>query len=367
MLKKNEAIALPDIYEQLYLFRIKGIYLAKLCSGVEKAKAAIKSAVLEEIEVAAEADHRTTCSLFWKGYQDLDYRSGKTGWISYINNSFFNYQTIAKDSFYFVEGGIALDTLYKLKGGDKNNIPELKASLSYYLKPWCADGWGKFESAEHLSRALANVEKKFFDYKSKKGANNSCFEASNDVLGFLNYLYLVNFNKKACERFEVFEAFTKIKADIKTCEKEEPTTDIFLVKELARTIAKIKTKIGGLTDVFFDKLNIFEELEKINALILTAKLDEEGLVLLGAILKMETTIFNIQIFNEVETEGTKNEGMELERAIFDYYEQQKENHQEKNVELYKKLKALNKEADKFTKFLTGVLEKYKTKITLALM
>lgn len=368
MLKKPEAIALPDIYEQLYLFRIKGIYLAKLCVGVEKAKEVIKTTLLEEIAEAVEADHQATCSLFWKGYQDIDYRSGKTGWLPYLNNNLFNYQTIAKDSFYFLEGGIALDTAYNVRGGDKKNIPAIKASLSYYLKPWCGGGGkGKFEAAAHLSTALQNIEKKYFDYASKKNANNSYFNAAADTLGFLNYLYLVNFNKKVCERLEVFKAFTKIKEEIKLCEKAEQNEATFLVKELTKAIANIKAKIGGLTGVFFDKLNVFTELEKINALILTAKVDEEGLALLGAILKINETVFNIQIFNKAEKEGTKNEGMELERAIFDYYDLQKENHQEKNLELYKKLKALNKETDKFASFLAGVLEKYKTRITIDLI
>ena len=365
-MKKPEVITLSDIFEQLYLFRIKGIYLAKLCSGVEKAKEVIKTTLLEEIAEAVEADHQTTCSLFWKGYQDIDYRSGKTGWLPYLNNNLFNYQAIAKDSFYFVEGGIAIDTIYNVRGGDKNNVPEIKASFSYYLKPWCG-GTGKFEAAGHFSKALQNVEREYFSYNSKKNANNSCFNAAADTLGFIDYLYLVNFNKKVCERLSVFDAFTKIKAVIKTCEKAEQNKDIYLEKELTKAITNIKAKIGGLTGVFFDKLNVFTELEKINALILASKVDEEGLSLLGAMLKINETVFNIQIFNKEEREGTKNEGLELERAIFDYYDLQKENHKEKNLELYEKLKALNKETDKFTSFLLGVLEKYKTSIALALI
>jgi hypothetical protein len=367
-MKKNKEILLPDIYEQLYLFKVKGIQLAKICSVFEKAKEAIKIAMFEEIEGAAEVDHRDTCSLFWKGYQDVDYRSGKTGWIPYINNNLFNYQAIAKDSFYFLEGGIAIDTLYNVRGGDKNNIPEIKSSFSYYFKPWnSGNGNTKFESAAHLSGVLTNIERKYFDYNSKKNANNSLFNAAADTLGFINYLYLVNFNKKVCERFSVFNTFAKIKEEIKICKKEDRDKDTFLVKELTKTIAKIKGKIGGLTGVFFDKLNVFTELEKINALILATKVDEEGLSLLGAILKINETVFNIQIFNKVENEGTKNEGMELERAIYDYFDSMKENHKEKNVELFKKLSSLNKEAEKFTNFLLGVLEKYKTRITIDLM
>lgn len=368
MLKKNEESLLPDIYEQLYLFRIKGIYLAKLCSAFEKAKEVIKTAMLEELTESTEADHQDTCSLFWKGHQDLDYRTGKTGWLPYLNNNLFNYQSIAKDSFYFLEGGIAIDTSYNLRGGDKNNVPEIKASFSYYLKPWNAGGKkGEYESAEHLAEGLRNIERKYFDYTSKKNANNSYFNASADTLGFLNYLYLVSFNKKVCERIKIFDTLAKLKTAIKTCEKEGQNNDTFLVKALTTAITKIKGKIGGLTGVFFDKLNIFTELEKVNALLLATEVDEEGLSLLGAILKINETVFNIQIFNKVENEGTKNEGMELERAIFDYYDLQQENHQEKNLELYKKIKALNKETDKFTNFLGGVLEKYKTRITIDLM
>jgi hypothetical protein len=263
---------------------------------------------------------------------------------------------------------VAIDTVYNVKGGDKKNIPEIKASFSYHLKPWnTSKGNAKFEAAAHLSLALKNIERKYFDYYSKKNANNSYFNVAADTLGFINYLYLVNFNKKVCERFRVFNAFTKIKEEIKSCEKVEQKTDTFLVKALTAAIIKIKEKIGGLTGVFFDKLNIFTELEKVNTLLLASKVEEEGLSLLGAILKIDETVFNIQIFNKVENEGTKNEGMELERAIYDYYDARQESHKEKNLELYKKLKALNKETDKFTNFLLGVIEKYKTTIAIALI
>lgn len=359
MRKKKEESLLPDIYEQLYLFRIKAIYLAKLCAGFEKAEGVIKASLVEEIG---------NCSLFWKTYLEVIYKAGKTGWIPYVNSKLLNCQTSAKDAFYFVEGGIAIDSTYSVKRGEKENLPATKASFSYALKPWCGgEKAGKFKAAAPLAKALQRVEKKFFDYESKKGAGNSCFEVSNDMLGFFSYLYSVNFDKKICESRSIFEAFAKIKKAVKTCEKKELNKDTFLEKELAKTILNIKAKIGGEGGGFFNKFSVFEELEKINALILPTSVDEEGLTLLGAIFKIKETVFNIQIFNKEEKEGTKQEELELERTIFDYYASQRRWHKERNLALYEKLKALNQETENFTRFLTGVLEKYKTSIMLALM
>lgn len=359
MRKKKEEILLPDIYEQLYLFRIKAIYLAKLCAGFEKAEGVIKASLVEEIG---------NCSLFWKTYLEVIYKAGKTGWIPYVNSKLLNCQTSAKDAFYFVEGGIAIDSTYSVKRGEKENLPATKASFSYSLKPWCGgEKAGKFKAGAPLARVLQKVEKKFFDYESKKGAVNSCFEVSNDMLGFFSYLYAVDFDKKICESLSVFKAFAKIKKAVKTCEKKELNKDTFLEKELAKTIFKLKAKMEGARGGFPDKRNVLEELEEINALILASKGTGEGLALLGAMFKIDKTVFNLQIFDKEEKEGRREEGLEQERTIFDYYASQRRWHKAKNLALYEKLKALNQETENFTRFLLGALEKYKTSIMLALM
>lgn len=359
MRKKKEESLLPAIYEQLYLFKIKALYLTKLCTGLEKAKGVIKTSLVEEI---------ANCSLFWKTYLEVVYKAKKTGWIPYVNSELSKEQSLAKDVCYFVEGGIDIDSTYTVKRGEKENFLATKASFSYALKPWCGEKPPeKFKARGVLAKPLQKVEKKFFDYVSKKGANNSCFEVSNDILGFFSYLYAVDFDKKICEKLSIFEAFAKIKKAVKTCEKKEQNETTFLEKELAKTILNIKTKMEDSTGVTFNKLYVFEELEKINALILAFKGDGGDLTLLGAVFKVNKTVFNIQIFNKEEKEGTKQEGMEMERAIFSYYASQKRWHKARNLALYEKLKALNQETENFTRFLLGALEKYKMEIALALM
>ena len=115
------------------------------------------------------------------------------------------------------------------------------------------------------------------------------------------------------------------------------------------------------------KLNIFVELEKFNKLIKAAEINTPGLSTLGAIFKTNGEVFNIQLFSNVKNENILDEGMVLEKKIYDYYERFSNTNVENNYELYKKFVSLNTESDKFIGFILGILERYKTLIAVELM
>ena len=364
-MKTKEIVNISNIFEQFYLFKIKGIYLAKLCGTLETAKDAIKNAVFEEIKDAAEKDHQETCSMLWKGSQEINCRTGKIGWIPCVNNNNV-YNAPSENSLYFLDGGVAIDTRYSINGGDKNNIPETKSSIVYHFKPWYREHF-EFIIAANLLDTLRNTDKTLFNYKSKKTVFDSFFEMNEDILSFVNYLYLSNFNKKACERFYIFRAIETIKNEINQEDKQLYDLNKNLLKNLAEIKTNINKSIYGLTEICFDKLNIFVELEKFNKLIKATEINTPGLSTLGAIFKTNGEVFNIQLFSNVKNENILDEGMVLEKKIYDYYERFSNTNVENNYELYKKFVSLNKESDKFIGFILGILKRYKTLIAVELM